>query len=97
MALRRNKEYAKHDFKNLRKGDTALYVKCKLKKADGTYGGNDYAFNCTIDAKVGDMVVVKTSKGFNKAIITKINVPESEIDPKWIHNLAPVTENLSEI
>lgn len=74
-----------------------MFVKCKLRKGNNTFSGAEYAFICAVPVKIGDYVLVKTSKGFNKALVTQVDVPESEIDERFINFLSPVTENLSEI
>lgn len=54
------------------------------------YGGQSYTYRSSLDLKVGDIVNAPTYKGDQKAIVTEIFVPESEINPAWADRIRTV-------
>ena len=69
-----------------------MYVRVKYRKDElNGYGGREYTFLCDIPVQPYQKVLVDSTSGeWKQAIITEINVPESELDPAWINRIKKV-------
>ena len=46
----------------------------------GTFGGKSYSYYTEKDLEIGDLVEAPTKNGTNIAIVSRVNVPEEEIE-----------------
>lgn len=62
-----------------------MYVKVKFfRKSAMGYVGSEYTYETDLPLKVMDKVVVPAGiGGKNRAIVTAVDVPESDIDPAY--------------
>lgn len=61
-----------------------MYVKVKFfRKSANGYVGNAYTYETDLPLRVMDRVTVPAGTGKNRAIVTEVNVPHSEIDPAY--------------
>lgn len=69
-----------------------MYVRVKYRKEElGGYGGREYTFISDIPVQPYQKVLVESADGdMKQAIVTEINVPETEIDPSWAWKLKKV-------
>ena len=69
-----------------------MYVRVKYRKEElGGYGGREYTFISDIPVQPHQKVLVESADGdMKQAIVTEINVPETEIDPSWAYKLKKI-------
>ena len=61
-----------------------MYVKVKFfRKSANGYVGNAYTYETDLPLREMDRVTVPAGTGKNRAIVTEVNVPQSEIDPAY--------------
>lgn len=69
-----------------------MLVKVKFYKSKANaYGGREYIYIAGMPVRCGDVVMAPTNDGEQKAIITDINVPHSEVNPAWADNIKTIT------
>lgn len=75
-----------------------MFVKVKFfRKSAMGYVGSEYTYETDLPLKVMDKVVVPAGAGGkNRAIVTEVNVPESDIDPAYFP-LKRITEYDKEV
>lgn len=75
-----------------------MYVKVKFfRKSANGYVGNAYTYETDLPLKVMDKVFVPAGiGGKNRAIVTAVNVPESDINPEYFP-LKRITEYDEEV
>lgn len=75
-----------------------MYVKVKFfRKSAMGYVGSEYAYETELPLKVTDKVTVPAGiGGKNRAIVTAVNVPESDINPEYFP-LKRITEYDEEV
>ena len=62
-------------------------------KKTNCYASWEYTYKTNLPLKVGDKVLAPTQeKDKQKAIVTAINVPDSEISPHWVNRIKTITE-----
>lgn len=71
-----------------------MNVQVKYWKDDiSAYGGKDYTFKTELPLVPYQKVLVPAVDGSKKkAIVTRVAVSDSEIDPEWIDRLKEITE-----
>lgn len=75
-----------------------MYVKVKFfRRSAMGYVGSEYTYETDLPLKVMDKVVVPAGAGGkNRAIVTAVNVPESDINPEYFP-LKRITEYDEEV
>ena len=73
-----------------------MYVKViYFKEWTGGYTGREYTYKAPeeLGLQMGDdvLVPVATDKELKRAMVTEINVPESEISPEWVDKIKTIT------
>lgn len=56
-------------------------VKYESKYEKGTFEGREYSYFTKLNVKVGDIVICPTKYGASVGIVSKLNIPEEEIEP----------------
>ena len=70
-----------------------MYVNIQYWKPEiSAYGGKSYLYRTELPLKTGDLVIAPTYKGDQRAIVTRTNVPDREVDPAWSSRIRAVTE-----
>lgn len=69
---------------------TIVGIRYKDKKT-GMYGGKTYNYLCSIPVVVGDIVLAPTAKGDSLAMISEIDVSESQIEAHILPMLKTIT------
>lgn len=71
-----------------------MYVKVLYHKPFmNGYAGNRYTFYTELPLQENQRVLVPTDDGeLKKALVTEINVPESEINPSWAWKIKEIKE-----
>lgn len=71
-----------------------MYVKVKYRKDDlNGYGGREYTFSTKLPLQPYQKVLVPSNDGEpKKALVTEINMPESEIDKAWADRIKEITQ-----
>lgn len=70
-----------------------MYVKVLYYKGEGLgYSGREYTYKTDLPVYPGTKVIADTFKGEQKAIISQINVPETEVDPAWADKIKVITK-----
>lgn len=62
------------------------------KSSENEYGGREYSYRTDLRVQKGDVVIAPTVNGLNYAKVTRVNVPESEIDPRWRDKLREIVD-----
>jgi len=60
--------------------------------ATDTYGGRSYTYRTELPLKQFEKVLCPTYKGLKKGLVTRVNVPETEIDPAWADRVKEIKE-----
>lgn len=71
-----------------------MLVKVKYYKEDlAGYGGREYTFDTKLPLIPYQRVLVPSNDGEpKKALVTEVNVPESEIDEAWASRIKEIKE-----
>ena len=70
-----------------------MIVNVQLRKSGANeYGGREYSYRCGLNVSVGDVMICPTASGLNYGKITRVNVPESEIDARWRDKLREIVD-----
>lgn len=71
-----------------------MYVKVKYHKDDlAGYGGREYTFKTELALQPYMKVLVPSNDGEPKrALVTEINVPDTEIDKAWADRIKEIKE-----
>ena len=71
-----------------------MYIKVAYwKPSINAYASWEYTYSTELPVKVGSKVIADTAtSGKQKAIVTEINVPESEISDHWRNRIKAITE-----
>lgn len=69
-----------------------MIVSVLLRKSGEEYGGKPYHYETDLHVKVGDVVICPTGTGINYGKITRIDVPQEEIDPRWRYSLREIVD-----
>ena len=71
-----------------------MYVNVKYRKEElNGYGGKEYLFYTELPLEPYQKVLVPSNDGeLKKAIVTEINVPDTEIDPSWANRIKEIKE-----
>lgn len=70
-----------------------MIVNVILRKTnENKYGGREYSYRTDLDVLFGDVVIAPTVNGLNYAKVTRVDVPESEIDPRWRDKLREIVD-----
>lgn len=70
-----------------------MYVKAKFFKPQvNGYSGLPYLFETKLPLTFGSKVLAPSQKGDCKAIVTEINVSESEIKPEWADRIKSIVK-----
>ena len=71
-----------------------MFVKVKYHKDElNGYGGREYTFRTDLPLKLYQKVLVPSNDGEpKKAVVTAINVPDTEIDPSWANRIKEIKE-----
>lgn len=56
------------------------------------YGGRGYTYKTELPLKPFQKVLAPTYKGDKKALVTKVNLPDSAIDPAWAYKVKEIKE-----
>lgn len=56
-------------------------VKYESKYQKGTFEGREYSYFTKLNVEVGDIVICPTKYGASVGIVSKLNIPEEEIEP----------------
>lgn len=74
--------------------ENSMYVKCIYFKNDmNAYAGREYTFSTKLPLIPCMKVLVPSNDGeLKKALVTEINVPESEIDKAWADRIKEIKE-----
>lgn len=56
------------------------------------YGGQEYTYRTNLAVQPYTKVIAPTYKGDNKALVTKVDLPESTIDPAWADRVQWIKE-----
>lgn len=74
--------------------ENSMYVKCIYFKNDmNAYAGREYTFRTELPLIPYQKVLVPSSDGeLKKALVTEINVPESEIQKEWADRIKEIKE-----
>lgn len=57
-----------------------IAVKYEDNFVHGTFGGKAYSYYTKTNVEIGDLVKAPTKNGTNIAIVSKVNIPEEEIE-----------------
>lgn len=71
-----------------------MFVKVKYYKDDlSGYGGKAYTFKTELALQPYQKILVPSNDGEpKKALVTEVNVPESEIDEAWASRIKEIKE-----
>ena len=60
--------------------------------ASNSYAGREYTYKTELPLLPYQKVIAPTAKGDKKALVTRINIPEKEINPEWADRIKEIKE-----